>query len=114
MNSEPIFVSNKDGGETDFNHKEHTVKNGDESQGGNVVGGVWCPSEVSRATWWPGAQKDTLAQTACPTGTRGLAYRRCTESGWQEALLGKCTSQWIEASVTIYQLIGCVDMDNFS
>lgn len=56
-----------------------------------------CPKAFAFNIWWPRTQFNLKANSTCPKGSTGLAYRTCTPNGWSSSLdLSECRSVKIQ------------------
>lgn len=52
-----------------------------------------CPKAYEFNTWWPRTEFNKIANSSCPRGSIGTAYRSCTPDGWMSNVdLTECRS----------------------
>ncbi|RMZ97532.1 cadherin EGF LAG seven-pass G-type receptor 2 isoform X1 [Brachionus plicatilis] len=52
-----------------------------------------CPKAYAFNSWWPRSQFNSMANSSCPKGAVGTAYRSCTPTGWMSSIdLSECRS----------------------
>ena len=70
---------------------------------GAHVSGQYCSGQLARGVWWPATGAGNLVSRECPHGARGMAERRCSDTGaWSRAHLD-CVSVWVSQVSDMYR-----------